>query len=92
MPIITPAYPSMCATHNVTISTQQVTTQEFERAADIADRIMVGSGRWVELFAESDFFYRYKYYLQIIASSKEAESQLRWYVVINDAFVYSTGR
>ncbi|KAI9099922.1 polymerase [Phlyctochytrium arcticum] len=78
MPIITPAYPSMCATHNVTISTQQVTTQEFERAADIADKIMVGSARWVELFTKSDFFSRYKFYLQIIASSKEAESHLRW--------------
>ncbi|KND02181.1 polynucleotide adenylyltransferase PAP1 [Spizellomyces punctatus DAOM BR117] len=78
MPIITPAYPSMCATHNVTVSTQRVTTEEFERAADIADRIMVGSGRWVELFTKSDFFSRYKYYLQVIASSKEAESQLRW--------------
>ncbi|KAI8826949.1 Poly(A) polymerase central domain-containing protein [Fimicolochytrium jonesii] len=78
MPIITPAYPSMCATHNVTESTHVVTTQEFERAADIADRIMVGSGSWIELFTKSDFFARYKYYLQIIASSDQAESQLRW--------------
>ncbi|KAJ3019670.1 polynucleotide adenylyltransferase [Thoreauomyces humboldtii] len=78
MPIITPAYPSMCATHNVTESTRQVTTQEFERAADIADRIMVGSGSWIELFTKSDFFTRYKYYLQVIASSDQAESQLRW--------------
>ncbi|KAI8906641.1 Poly(A) polymerase central domain-containing protein [Powellomyces hirtus] len=78
MPIITPAYPSMCATHNVTESTRIVTTQEFERAADIADRVMIGSGSWIELFTKSDFFTRYKFYLQIIASSDQAESQLRW--------------
>ncbi|KAJ3137769.1 polynucleotide adenylyltransferase [Geranomyces variabilis] len=78
MPIITPAYPSMCATHNVTDSTRTVTTQEFERAADLADRIMVGSGSWIELFTKSDFFSRYKFYLQVIASSDHAESQLRW--------------
>ncbi|KAI9011184.1 polymerase [Gaertneriomyces semiglobifer] len=78
MPIITPAYPSMCATHNVTVSTQRVTTQEFERAADIADRVMIGSAKWLELFTPSDFFLRYKYYLQVIASSSDPEAQLRW--------------
>lgn len=31
MPIITPAYPSMCATHNVMASTQQIMTEEFKR-------------------------------------------------------------
>ena len=33
MPIITPAYPSMCSTHNVTLSTQQIMTAEFKRGA-----------------------------------------------------------
>lgn len=31
MPIITPAYPAMCATHNVTKSTQMIITEEFKR-------------------------------------------------------------
>jgi poly(A) polymerase Pap1 len=31
MPIITPAYPAMCATHNVTVSTQMVMTEEFKK-------------------------------------------------------------
>ena len=31
MPIITPAYPSMCATHNVTSSTQMIMTEEFKK-------------------------------------------------------------
>ena len=31
MPIITPAYPSMCATHNVTGSTQMIMTDEFKK-------------------------------------------------------------
>jgi Poly(A) polymerase central domain len=31
MPIITPAYPAMCSTHNVTASTQMIVTSEFKR-------------------------------------------------------------
>ena len=31
MPIITPAYPAMCATHNVTASTQMIVTEEFKK-------------------------------------------------------------
>ncbi|KAF8514857.1 polymerase, partial [Hysterangium stoloniferum] len=78
MPIITPAYPAMCSTHNVTKSTQLITTQECKRAAGIVDRIVVGTGDWSELFAKHDFFYKYRYYLQIIASTASADLQLKW--------------
>ncbi|KAJ1339969.1 hypothetical protein BSLG_005404 [Batrachochytrium salamandrivorans] len=78
MPIITPAYPSMCSTHNVTVSTQTVTTQEFERAAATTDKIMLGREKWTVLFQKNDFFHRYKYYLQVIASSNHDEKQLMW--------------
>ena len=66
MPIITPAYPSMCATHNVTHSTKTVMTSEFRRAAGIVDMIMVRSdksaegGNWAELFEKHDFFHTYR--------------------------------
>jgi hypothetical protein len=32
MPIITPAYPSMCATHNISMSTKAVILRELQRA------------------------------------------------------------
>lgn len=79
MPIITPAYPSMCATHNVTDSTRTIMISEFKRAAECVDKIFIGAGQWPELFENHSFFQTYKYYLQVIASSDSAESQLKWY-------------
>jgi len=79
MPVITPAYPSMCATHNVTRSTLEVITNEFARATEITEKIMRGKLPWSALFVKHDFFLRYKYYLAITAASKSAETQVKWY-------------
>ncbi|KAK9479579.1 Poly(A) polymerase central domain-containing protein [Lipomyces japonicus] len=79
MPIITPAYPSMCATHNISASTQKVIMSELKRGSALMDEIILGRRPWVDLFAKHDFFQRYKYYLAIYASSKgTAEQQLKW--------------
>ncbi len=78
MPVITPAYPSMCSTHNVTVSNLTITTQEFGRAAQIADRILAGTENWSALFEKSDFFHRYRYYLQVCVSSTSAECHIKW--------------
>ncbi|KZT71564.1 Poly(A) polymerase [Daedalea quercina L-15889] len=78
MPIITPAYPSMCATHNVTASTQMIMTKEFKKGSEIVDRVIVGKAEWSELFAKHDFFHKYRYYLQIIASTRSPELQIKW--------------
>ncbi|TAQ85687.1 hypothetical protein B7494_g5988 [Chlorociboria aeruginascens] len=40
MPIITPAYPSMCATHNITRSTKEIIGRELKRGGNITDQIM----------------------------------------------------
>ncbi|CAE6391369.1 unnamed protein product [Rhizoctonia solani] len=78
MPIITPSYPSMCSTHNVTRSTMSVMNDEFMRGSMIVEQIMFRRSEWSELFAKHDFFQKYRYYLQIIASSGKAEDQLKW--------------
>jgi len=78
MPIITPAYPAMCATHNVTASTQMIVTEEFKKGADIVDKVIVGKATWSELFEKHDFFHKYRYYLQVIASTGNAELQTKW--------------
>ncbi|KAF8806241.1 Poly(A) polymerase [Phlegmacium glaucopus] len=78
MPIITPAYPAMCSTHNVTASTQMIITSEFKRGAEIVDKIIIGTAEWSELFAKHDFFHRYRYYLQVIASTGSSDRQIKW--------------
>lgn len=78
MPIITPAYPAMCSTHNVTASTQMIVTEEFKKGADIVDKVIVGTASWSELFQKHDFFHKYRYYLQVIASTGTAELQIKW--------------
>lgn len=79
MPVITPAYPSMCATHNITASTQTIILQEMQRALIIMNEIQVGSKGWKDLFVKHDYFYRYKYYLTIIASSRgKYDDHIKW--------------
>ena len=79
MPIITPAYPSMCATHNISMSTKTVLLRELQRGGDIVDKIFMKQLSWNDLFARHTFFtHDYKYYLSITASSKTKEAEAVW--------------
>lgn len=49
--------------------------------ADIVDKVIVGSAQWSELFVKHDFFHKYRYYLQIIASTGDGDLQIKWYVL-----------
>ena len=80
MPIITPAYPSMCSTHNVTDSTLKIMTREFERAADIMDRLTINKAEWKDLFEATEFFNEYKYYIEIVAGATSEDHYLLWWV------------
>jgi len=79
MPIITPAYPSMCATHNISMSTKAVILRELARGGDIVDKIFTKQNSWNDLFARHTFFTQaYKYYLNITATSKTKEAEAVW--------------
>lgn len=52
------------------------------QGADIVDKVIVGTATWSELFAKHDFFHKYRYYLQIIASTGDPALQIKWYVDI----------
>ena len=79
MPIITPAYPSMCATHNISLSTKEIVIREWKRGVEITDKIWTGQMQWKDLFTKHTFFTQdFKYYLSINAASKTKDAQQVW--------------
>ncbi|WUR04258.1 poly(A) polymerase [Vairimorpha necatrix] len=79
MPVITPAYPSICATHNITLSTQQLIINEYIRGHEILTKEK-GSVKDIlsKLCAASDFFHKYKSYIQINAVSLDELDHKLW--------------
>lgn len=79
MPVITPAYPSMCATHNITVSTMAQVMKELNRGAQITSAILKGTATWDDLFDRHRFFHEHKYYLCIVAAtSSTSDEHLKW--------------
>ena len=42
------------------------------------DKIVLGSLDWSALFVKHDFFHKYRYYLQVIASTGNSDLQIKW--------------
>lgn len=79
MPIITPAYPAMCATHNISKSTFQVIMRELKRGERVIQQIYDGKLQWKDMFQKNTFFTKdFKYYLSVVSASKTKEQQLVW--------------
>jgi poly(A) polymerase len=77
MPIITPAYPSMCSTHNVSDSTMRLMLAEFNRANELCPRIQSNESSYADLFQRSDYFIRFRNFFQVIAISCGGETEYR---------------
>ncbi|KAI1261200.1 Poly(A) polymerase [Xylariaceae sp. FL1019] len=79
MPVITPAYPQMCATYNINHSGLAVIQKELERGAQLTEKIMDSKLAWKDLFTKHTFFTKdYKYYLAIIATSTTKDAHSKW--------------
>lgn len=79
MPVITPAFPNMCATYNISKSTKTVVVREIKRASEITQRIFSGKAPWSELFQKHTFFTSdHRYYVAIIASTFSADALKSW--------------
>ncbi|GMI71527.1 poly(A) polymerase 1 [Hibiscus trionum] len=78
MPIITPAYPSMNSSYNVSASTLRIMTDEFQRGGEICEAMEANKADWDTLFEAYAFFDAYKNYLQIDISAENDDDLRKW--------------
>ncbi|XP_048443630.1 nuclear poly(A) polymerase 1 [Pyrus x bretschneideri] len=78
MPIITPAYPSMNSSYNVSASTLRIMLEEFQRGNEICEAMEANKADWDTLFESYAFFKAYKNYLQIDISAENADDFRKW--------------
>eukprot|EP00922_Rhytidocystis_sp_ex-Travisia-forbesii_P040633 GHVS01060566.1.p1 GENE.GHVS01060566.1~~GHVS01060566.1.p1 ORF type:complete len:631 (+),score=87.29 GHVS01060566.1:126-2018(+) len=72
MPIITPAFPSMNSTHNVTSTTKRIILEEFARAHKLVSQVQAatipptpGTVGWASVLQPFPFFKHAKHFLQL---------------------------
>lgn len=78
MPIITPAYPCMNSSYNVSSSTLRVMMEEFQRGNEICEAMEANKANWNVLFEPYPFFESYKNYLQIDVSAENDDDLRQW--------------
>jgi len=78
MPIITPAFPSMNSTHNVSETTKRILMEEFARGYRVMLEIEKGNIGWPEVFRPVPFFSQHKNYLHIEVLAKTMQVFTKW--------------
>ncbi|KAM3192146.1 hypothetical protein ACQJBY_069402 [Aegilops geniculata] len=78
MPIITPAYPCMNSSYNVSTSTLRVMIEQFQFGNKICQEIEMNKASWSALFEPFNFFEAYKNYLQVDIIAEDDEDLRLW--------------
>ncbi len=87
MTVLTPAWPQMNSTHNVSFSTREVIVKTFKKKHEAIKDIlsMEENGEtsrikqaWIDFFTPFDFFASFEEYMQIIIVGKEEVAYLKW--------------
>lgn len=77
MPVITPAYPAMNSTYNVSESTKKIMVEELKRGHQIMETVLK-EGEWPKLFEPVAFFELYRVYLMVNVSAGTADEHNKW--------------
>ncbi|KAL5822703.1 hypothetical protein ACOSQ4_020603 [Xanthoceras sorbifolium] len=78
MPIITPAYPCMNSSYNVSTSTLRVMMDQFQYGNKICEEVELNKAQWSSLFEPYLFFESYKNYLQVDIIAADADDLRSW--------------
>jgi poly(A) polymerase len=73
MPVITPAFPAMNSTHNVTETTKRILLDEFRRGYEVVKNVEAQKAEWSEVHAALPYFNVFPNFLwiEILAKSDE---------------------
>lgn len=78
LPVITPAYPAMNSTYNVSDSTKKIMVDELSRAHSLMASVLQ-DGDWNKLLNQNvAFFELYRVYLMVNVSAGTAEEHNKW--------------
>ncbi|XP_019196912.1 PREDICTED: nuclear poly(A) polymerase 4-like isoform X2 [Ipomoea nil] len=78
MAIITPAYPCMNSSYNVSASTLRILTEQIQIGKRICEEIELNKAHWGDLFEDYLFFENYKSFLQIDVIAANMDDFLVW--------------
>ncbi|XP_051147989.1 nuclear poly(A) polymerase 4-like isoform X2 [Andrographis paniculata] len=78
MPIITPAYPCMNSSYNVSASTLRVMMEQFQFGNKVCEDIELNKSQWSALFEPYLFFENYKNYLQVDIIAADSDDLRSW--------------
>ncbi|KAF7843406.1 nuclear poly(A) polymerase 4-like [Senna tora] len=78
MPIITPAYPCMNSSYNVSTSTRRVIMEQFQYGNKICEEIELNKAHWSAMFQPYLFFESYKNYLQVDIVAADVDDLRTW--------------
>lgn len=83
-PIITPAFPAMNSTFNVSLTTRNIILTELEKAGKITGHLISSKNTgdkkitWHRLFKKFPFFKAYTNFVQIMILSNNEEINQKW--------------
>jgi poly(A) polymerase len=74
MPVITPAFPAMNSTHNVTETTKRILLEELKRGYEMVRNVEMQKATWSAVHDPHPFFTEFKYFLwvEVLAKTDEA--------------------
>ncbi|KAM1826139.1 hypothetical protein ACFX13_025526 [Malus domestica] len=78
MPIITPAYPCMNSSYNVSQSTLRVMVEQFCYGNKTCEEVELNRAQWCALFEPYMFFESYKNYLQVDIIAADVDDLRAW--------------
>ncbi|CAN6570788.1 unnamed protein product [Malus baccata var. baccata] len=78
MPIITPAYPCMNSSYNVSQSTLRVMVEQFGYGNKTCEEVELNRAQWCALFEPYMFFESYKNYLQVDLIAADVDDLRAW--------------